>query len=428
MQFPFSRAPTNILLLRSMATFSWSDTARAVFGSCLPCLPSSERHDTSDVLHQGSRRDELESLLQSAEHSDAEMDVDALSLHSRIGQRDGRRRSSRKKRGRNKGSISLFGFDLFGRPLRSLGGEEDQDSDREHNSNQRISRISSSTLDSDAAPLADDAIPRLSAQTQARREEDEAREARKARKRMRKAAKLAPNLDEHGDEFEGFPGSGPTQDDFGAFQEAHSPAGAESSGESNADFDAGSYVRTAVPRSDSGSGTRSPTSASVSNTSDPVRAYQVLRLHPSSPGPVSPAAPSPKPKSKRSKKSGKRSATTVSSSASQPRSPTDTAYIPRIDIASPTFEGFPEDDTFEGVPGGNVSHAFSLKLTGESVHGDSEGNFSNSRGLPVPGLPKFPSQGLGRSNEFPSRALGERKNSLSMSGKGVFLARTGDDA
>jgi hypothetical protein len=175
-----------------MASFSWSDTARAAFAYCLPYLPSSERRgtdndDDDNDGRQGSRRDELESLLQSAEHSDAEMDVDALSLHSRLGQHhDVRRTSRRKKRARKKGSIMLCGFDLFGRPLRiATGADEDDDnenitSDGEHDRvGERISRISSSTLDSDAAPLADDAIAALSAQTQV---PQEAREARRALK------------------------------------------------------------------------------------------------------------------------------------------------------------------------------------------------------------------------------------------------------
>ena len=423
-----------------MASFSWSDTARAVFGSCLPCLPSSRRHDTADDdrQHRG-RRDELESLLQGAEYSDAEMDTDALSLHSRLGQQD-RRRRSKKKRVRNKGSITLCGFDLFGRPLSHSA--EDDDGDAEHESHHRISRISSSTLDSDASPLADDAIADLSTQTQARREAQEAREARKARKRTQK---LAKTLGQQDHAFEGFPGSGPPQDEFGAFQQAQPSVNGEvgfvnveGGGpnevyrhvEADADFDAESYDRTAAPRSDSGSGTRSRTSASVaSNTAQPMLADQFLQP-PSSPVPVAqPQMPKAK-RSKRSKKSGKSSVTTTSSSPSQPRSPTDATHIPRIGVASPTFEGFPEDEGFEGVPpGADVAHPSPLKFTGESVHGGFEGNFASSRGLPSPGpSDRFPSPSLGRPNEFPSLGLGGRKNSLNLGGKGAFLARTGDDA
>ena len=413
-----------------MATFSWSDTARAAFGSCLPCLQSSERHDVDngDDRQHPARGDELESLLQGAEFSDAEMDTDALSLHSRLGQQDGRKRI-KKKRGRKKGSITLFGFDLFGRPLSGLPSE-DIVSDREHDANKRISRISSSTLDSDAAPLADDAIAELSTQTRALWEADETREARNARKRMRKMARL---LSERDHDFQGFPGTGPTQDEFGAFQEAQ-PVGAGSEfvqveaggadeiyGDADADFDATSYVRTAAPRSDSGSGSRSHTSGSASNVPNainPILAHRIP-LPASSHGSVSSPPPTPKPKSKRSKKSGKRSATTTSSSASQPRSPTESVHVPRVAVASPTFEGFPDDDeAFAGHPQDKVMRRpFSLKLTGESVHGESEGNASSPKGFPSPGLSKA---------GFPSPGLGGRR--MTMSGKGVYLARTGEDA
>ncbi|KAF8515640.1 hypothetical protein JB92DRAFT_3114755 [Gautieria morchelliformis] len=412
-----------------MAAFSWSDTARAVFGSCLPCLRSPESQGLDNNRQPPSaRRDELEGLLQGAEFSDAEADTDALSLHSRLGQHDGRHRV-KKKRGRKKGSISLFGLDLFGRPLSDPAGEDDV-SDREHDSNQRISRISSSTLDSDAAPLADETIAELSTQTQTRQEADQAREARKARRRMHKMSKL---LSEQESTFEGFPGSGPTEGEFGAFQQAQ-PADAarefvhvdrggadEAYGDAEGDFDAGSYVRTAAPRSDSGSGTRSRTSASASNTADPIPAHRIP-LPPSTQGSAASVAPNPKPKPKRSKKSGMRSATTTSSSTSQPRSPTDAAYMARVDIASPTFEGFPEDQAFESDP---QVQAMSrpLKLTGESVHGDLE-----AADLPVSGLAaRFPSEGLSTSGGFPSSGLGGRRNGRSIGDRGAFLARTGVD-
>jgi hypothetical protein len=440
--------------------FSWSDTARAAFGSCLPCLPS-PRHDDNDDRDHSVRRDELESLLQSADFTDAEMDADALSLHSHIGQQGGRKRVKR-KRTKNKGSISLFGFDLFGRPLPDPEAEGE---DGEQDGRSRISRISSSTLDSDAAPLADDAIAQLSTQTQSRQEEEE---ERRARKRLRKQQKTTALLNAQDDAFEGFQGSGalaPARDEFGAFQQAphiegndvmdpefvHIEGGGadEAYGDADADFDAGSYVRTAAPRSDSGSGTRSRTSAS-NTESRPHR----VPLPPSSGGSRSPSSPGPGPnpnprsKPQRSKKSGKRSTTTASSTTtSQPRSPTSAAPAPHVDIAS--HEGFPQDAAFEGVPqdgeGFPAAQPFKrgLKLTGESVHGDQERTFpspglSSTRGFPSPGLgggfPSpglggggFPSPGLGRSGGFPSPGLGGRKNSLSMGGQGAFLARTGED-
>jgi hypothetical protein len=54
-----------------MASFT-SKTALPAFGYCLPCLPSSERrsadNDDGDNGRQWSQRDELESLIQGAEH------------------------------------------------------------------------------------------------------------------------------------------------------------------------------------------------------------------------------------------------------------------------------------------------------------------------------------------------------------------------
>ncbi|KAF8588178.1 hypothetical protein K439DRAFT_687219 [Ramaria rubella] len=409
-----------------MATFSWSDTAQAVFGSCLPylrCFPTSHNNDTD--VGDLSRRDELESLLQGAEFSDAEMDADALSLHSQLGRQNGRKRIQR-KRGRNRRTITLFGFDLFGRPLpdpEASGGGSDHEHDID---SRRISRMSSSTLDSDAAPLADDAIAELSTQTQARQEAEEARKARKQRHKQKKAA---ASLAAHADAFEGCPGSGPLPEDFGAFQQApadqsfihgHSGSAEEVYGdeEEEADFGASSYIRKAAPRSDSGSGSRSRTSASMSNTQElaTVPAHHVP-LPPSSAG----SSAAPASKAKRSKKSGKRSATTTSSN-SQPRSPTTEAYVPHVDIASPTREGFVLGNTFEGIP--NDGGAFGLE--GEDI---PDTGLSSPRDLPSPGFARdLPSPGLGKSRGFPSPGLGGRKNSLSVSGNGAFLARTGHDA
>ncbi|KAF8520876.1 hypothetical protein BU17DRAFT_88422 [Hysterangium stoloniferum] len=400
-----------------MATFSWADTARAIFGSCLPCLQTRVVGDEEDRQQLG-RRDELEGLLQNAEFSDAEVDAEVLSLHSQIGRSDGRKRV-KKKRGKGKGSIKLFGYDLFGRPLQ-------ENSNQEQEASLRVSRISSSTLDSDAAPLGDDAIAES---VQADLERREAEAARKARKELRKQKKVAALLDTQSESFEGFPGSGPTLEDYGAFQQApvsnHDFVELEGGGADEAvvaaDFDADSYLQSASHRSDSGSGTRSRTSTSMSNSQEQPPPYRM---------PLPPSSTSSNPKPKRSKKSGKRSATTGSTgTSSQPRSPTVTAHPPDVNIASPgeTWKGHPQNDgTFEGVPfDSNFNMPGPAKLVGQLVHGDSaEGVF------PSPGLSSsrgFPSSGFSRSTALPSPGLGGRKNSLSASGKGVFLARTGDD-
>jgi len=233
-------------LFHDMATFSWMDTARAAFGSCLPCLQIRAVGDEEDRQQLG-RRDELEGLLQNAEFSDAEVDAEVVSLHSQICQSDGRKRA-RKTRGNRKGSIKLFGYELFGRPLQV----DQENSNQEREARRRVSRISSSTLDSDAAPLGDDAIAQS---VQADLERREAEAARKARKDLRKQKKkVAALLNTESESFEGFPGSGPALEDFGAFQQApqsnHDPVQLDGDGaddaDGEADFDADSYLRSAT--------------------------------------------------------------------------------------------------------------------------------------------------------------------------------------
>jgi len=414
-----------------MDTFSWRDAARAVFGPCLHCIPSA-RKDNSDDEQQRPRgarlRDGLESLLQNPGFSDGEMDADALSLYSHPG-RSGARRP-RKKRGKKKGSIRLFGYDLFGRPIQL---DEDSDVDNRADDQRRISRISSSTLDSDAAPLTDETILQLSVEADTRREADEARKARKERRKQKKVAAL---LSTQTDDFEGFPGSGGVAvgDEFGAFQTAppggdpdpdfvHVEGGGVDEADAEADFDATSYVRNAARRSDSGSGSRSRTSASMSNAQEPPILPHRVPLPPSSRG-------SSATRRKKPKKSGKRSATTESTgTSSQPRSPTVFDPTPHVGVVSPTwtgnpqqaakFEGVPPDDDFSPPP----PHS---KLTGQTVHGDTV--FQNN-GFPSPGLTSgggFPSVGFNHSEAFPSPGLGGRRKSSSFGG--AFLARTGDDA
>jgi len=401
-----------------MDSFSWSDAARALFGPCIQCLSSSNKADSEDEQQRPRRtdRDELEGLLQNPGFSDGEMDADAFSLHSHFGLS----RKSRKKRGKKKGSIRLFGYDLFGRPIHL-----DEDSEAEDHT-RRISRMSSSTLDSDAAPLTDEAIAQISVEAETRRETDEARRARKERRRQNKIAALLNTQDE---DFEGFPGSGPVAEEFGTFQTAPSPVseddpdfvkvegGGADEADADADFDAGSYVRTTTRRSDSGSGTRSRTSASMSHAQEVTIPPHQVPLPPSSAG-------SSSARRSKSKKSGKRSATTGSSgTSSQPRSPTIYTPAPHVGIVSPTWAGNPQHAAeFEGVPADDdfTPPPSALKLTGQSVHGDTV--------FPSPGFSAgggFPTTGFGRSDAFPSPGLGGRRKSSSFGG--AFLARTGDD-
>lgn len=219
--------------------FSWSDSLRAVFGSCLYCFrsPQDDSQDENHSHHRSSapgprlgvqtRRDELEGLL--ADSDEAE----TLSLHSNIGDRERRRKKKRRPR---KG-IRLFGYDLFGRPPIYLSDDEDGgrvgrrrgqprlgNAEGEHSEAEDLERVrtlSTSTLDSDAAPLDPSTIDELSAaqlaaslareeeERKAREEERKAKEERRRKRRERKELKkaaMALAMDGHGEgEFEGFP-------------------------------------------------------------------------------------------------------------------------------------------------------------------------------------------------------------------------------
>lgn len=201
--------------------FSWSDSIHAALSSCLPCLQSSDDHHDNDQQEQfGARQrnglsfvvppprarpDELEGLLADSDSPDAE----TLSLHSNIG--DERRR---KKRRKPRKGITLFGYNLFGKPPIHLPDSDDEDTA----SSRRSRTISTSTLDSDAAPLDasvldEQAVARLAAATAAA--EEEQRKAKEERRRLRRerrelkrmALAMAMNMhQQHGEgEFEGFP-------------------------------------------------------------------------------------------------------------------------------------------------------------------------------------------------------------------------------
>ncbi|KAH9965532.1 hypothetical protein BGW80DRAFT_1447840 [Lactifluus volemus] len=123
-----------------MESFSWSDSFRALTSPCLSCLRSK------------NERNELEDLLADS-GSGTTADAETLSLHSNPG-------IPHRKRARFGKSIRLFGWNLFGRaPIRLPDDDEDDEEEEEAEAARRRSRrrppptISSSTLDSDAAPL-----------------------------------------------------------------------------------------------------------------------------------------------------------------------------------------------------------------------------------------------------------------------------------
>ncbi|KAI9458080.1 hypothetical protein HD554DRAFT_2177481 [Boletus coccyginus] len=287
------------------------------------------------------------------EHLLRDSDSDGISLHSNLGATAHRRAKHRR---RPKFSLTLFGYTLFGRPPIYLS--DDDDGDDLHSRRARaLLTNSSSTLDSDAAPL-DREIERqrLEAEEEARRKAE-----RRARRRERKARARSPALmsltgaSPHPDidTFEGFQGSGmiSTSLPFRAVEVISDGLGrdgvfdgsnASHSGDADdADLDGGLYTRKrpSGALSASGSDSRSRTSASVStgdtshiqnlpnHTTHQFTPYPHTEMH------------LPAPVRKKSHRASKRTST-VSSVTSQ--STSTTPYTPVESIAeTPAVAAFP---------------------------------------------------------------------------------------
>ncbi|KAG8829345.1 hypothetical protein FRC17_006735, partial [Serendipita sp. 399] len=296
-----------------MDSFSWSDSIRATLGSCIPCLKTDADSDDEGQQGQGrgqrrvgatslrtsgaNAREELERLLDEP-ITDAE-DAETMSLHSNVGNRKKKRKTQRGQKGVK--SVRVFGIDLFGR--RSIRLPDDDAVENEGNEEsflardnpRRIRTISTSTLDSDAAPLADDAIIDFTARAQQRWapsrndeelaveeriereriEREQRKESRRERKEMKRLAEMgAFSSPMDGEEFEGFPGSGQlshpgalgqessSADEFGPFVTVSGdqmPAQEDKEVEDDADFDAAAYTkkRRTGGGEDSGSGSHS---------------------------------------------------------------------------------------------------------------------------------------------------------------------------
>ena len=292
-----------------MDSFSWSDSLRALTSQCLACLrpPKSEHNDLEDLL-----ADSGSGTVSTPAATTTTADAETLSLHSNPGGAPPRRKRTRFGKG-----IRLFGWDLFGRrpPIRLPDDDDDEEEEEvvleedggqeqeagkkrrghhHHHSRRRPPppAISTSTLDSDAAPLDSAAI----ASHATKHAEEAARAARRARRRERKEMKRAALalalehaaiLDNDNAEFEGFPGSGSRRTAAGELPSPHfvrdgasARAAQELRGvadhndddedededDEEGDFDASSYARGASGSSDSGRGSdsRSRTSTSLS--------------------------------------------------------------------------------------------------------------------------------------------------------------------
>ncbi|EMD34627.1 hypothetical protein CERSUDRAFT_116801 [Gelatoporia subvermispora B] len=418
--------------------FSWSDSIQAAFASCLPCLQPhhDEQHDDndSDVHNRGrnvlnysippprARSDELEGLLVDTDSADAE----TLSLHSNLGDERRRRRRRKPRKG-----VRFFGFDLFGRQPIELPESDEEDGRRTHRSR---TLSTSSTLDSDAAPLDPAAIAQLSAAQLAEaaaRVEEERKKAKEERKKLRrerrelKKARLAMAMDLYqGDEdFEGFQGSGAAPysfspgpgtasgsgtlsvtdegftEDFGPFNQAVvSPHVGEE--DNDADFGAETYTRpnsnhTMSAGASDSRGSRTSGSISVANSHVTDAAYynhHYVSQQPQAPGTPNSSVAFPRENRKKKRSSRAQSIASHSTQSTSLRSP------PPGQLSIPSG----------GIP---------ARENGEIAHSTRQS--MPSQELSQKSTPVTPSEG-----SFPS--VGLRGVQRTKSDMGVFLARRGE--
>ncbi|KAG6899573.1 hypothetical protein C0993_009152 [Termitomyces sp. T159_Od127] len=398
-------------------TFSWSDTFQIAFSACLPCLskpqkpPSPAPTDSLDnpaVAHRipRARVDELQGLL-----ADSDAEAERMSLHSNPGRK--KKRTKRKKDKR----ITLFGYDLFGHappPIRLP--ESDEEDGNQLGVPIAVTRSSSSTFDSDAAPLDSTTIASISASAAALRAREDAEEAerreraerkeRRRQKRELKKIRKALALAEQGEDFEGFQGSGGGfhAEGYGPFIHARAPENDEDLDE-DVDLDGGVYARRSNAGNGSGSDSRSRTSASRSQLSDQPVSPQWLQ--PSEIiGPVVP----------RSKKTKSKSSTASRSTTSRAsRSNTSTSTYQSPSLLSPASPTFYESD----LPRSKLSLV--EEFDGSQGFGEDDLPSPIIRGgFPSPGLTEFPSTCFDASHNT------ARRNSLLAKG-GAFLATRGVD-
>ena len=353
-----------------MAEFSWSDSVKAAFAPCLSCLNFASRtHRNDQSSSRDSSRPDLERLLQDV---DTDTEAETLSLHSNIGDS---RRKRKKKRGPPK-NITLFGYNLFGKPPIRLEGDDDlaaatiSPTGRRGSSNAIKKSISTSTLDSDAAPLDPSTIAQLSSaqpsspspsEEELRRKEERKRRRREREERKEALARVRGQADA---EFEGFPGSGPGVPAPSSRREfvLVSPMSPNEELVEDIDFEAEVYNtrrHRGSTRSDSDS--RSRTSASMSNADSSHYNHYSSQQPAPIPAPAtqrqsSHDVPHKKRKSSRPKGSSKSSSSKTSQSPSI-RSPVEPTFPSRPMIVNPEFEGFPNDGAFPstGFGGGGMN-------------------------------------------------------------------------
>lgn len=345
-----------------MDSFSYRDSVRAVFSSCSSCFGSAPSSNSSSQTPKVSNHRANSAASNDLERLLRDTDSDALSLHSNLGSSSNSRRARQRKR--PKFSLTLFGYTLFGRPPIYLSDDEDDG----HNRNRTLATVSSSTLDSDAAPLDPSAIERLTSpdhleaaqrELETRRREVEEQARRKAERRARREerrtrerasalmALTGGRLPEDA-EFGGFQSSGaiisPLARGSNGVDMIHT-ADSNSGDADDADLGAELYVRRkshSGVRSGSSADSKSRTSASMSTGDASHTQGNVLHIH--QPGPYLPTEMQlptfPKKKSRRSSRRG-----SVFSSSTASQSTSNTPYTPptQIDgaLGAPPVSAFP---------------------------------------------------------------------------------------
>lgn len=172
--------------------------------------PRHQPHPTAPVDEKGL-------IVDSSDNERAE--TPSLHLNPGRGRRRGGKRKSKMGASGKHRRITLFGFDLFGRPPIQLP-DDDADADvaplfRRHSSGTPTTTLTTQTFDSDAAPLDISTIQSISvskaseaaeAELKRLKEKEERRQRRKARKEMKRLVEAG--VVGNGEEFEGFQESG----------------------------------------------------------------------------------------------------------------------------------------------------------------------------------------------------------------------------
>lgn len=371
-----------------------------------------------------ARPNELEGLL--ADSGDTDTEAETMSLHSNFGAAERRRR---KRRGVK--TITIFGWNLFGRPPIHLPDDEEDAllTSRRTLAQNKPGALSSSTLDSDAAPLDTAAIEHMqitsaqlderaaAVEAESKRLKEERRQLRRERRELQKmaqaltlAAAEGSTGVEEGSEghrhttslLQDHPPSPPPPPTHSGISNGlggivaffkGNPSDTEPDSD-EADLGGHIYARRATSMHSNGSDSRSRTSASMSN---PDQSTQYNHHYQSSPVPLPHSAhsdltsnadePPRKAKSSKSKSSkshsSNRSLSSTSQSPSLP-SPIHTSFLPSPAVVLPhsplslsaplqEFEGYPAD-------GGASSGFPSAGLGGGRSKGRDMGAFLAHRG------------------------------------------------